>query len=146
VIGCRFPVTKARLKAVADQARLGGHPIRFEEWLSWESGVVPVGTPKDKKGRVTVVYGPGLVWYPRCAEHLYGWSWEYRRKKRRKIQNRVAVITYMGCREPDAWTPEDEAREQAIGAAEYRRREIIREFVKPIGEKTRCPAIVSGDS
>jgi len=40
-----------------------------------------------------VIYGPGLVRYPRCAKDLYGWSWEYRRKQRRIIRNRVAVIT-----------------------------------------------------
>src|SRR5262249_55208678 len=61
-VGCRFPVTKAHLRAIADQARLGGHPIRFEEWLCWEGGRV--------------------VRHPRCAKDLHGWSWEYRRKQR----------------------------------------------------------------
>jgi hypothetical protein len=48
VIGCRHPLgmkheAVAHLKAIADRARLAGHPIRFEEWLSWEAGVLLIG-------------------------------------------------------------------------------------------------------
>jgi hypothetical protein len=130
VIGCRFPLgTKhqalAHLTAIADRARLGGHPVRFEEWLSWEAGVVPIGTRKDKNGRMTVIYGPGLVRYPRCTKDLNGWSWEYRRKQRRIIRNRVAVITHIG------------GREQAIRDTEYRRRALIRKLANPVGEKAQ---------
>src|SRR5262249_29763307 len=66
VIGCRFPLgmkheAVAHLRAIADQARLGGHTTRFEEWICWETGVVPIGTRKNKKGCIKVIYGPGIV-------------------------------------------------------------------------------------
>src|SRR5262249_36011904 len=84
----------------------------------------------------TVIYGPGRVRYPRCAKNLHGWSWEYRRKQRRIVRNRVAVITHKGGKEAAPWTREDEARELATRDTEFRRRALIRELAEPVTERS----------
>jgi len=86
-------------------------------------------------------YPDQLVFSP-SGYLTHDWSWEYRRKQRRIIRNRVVVITHMGGREAAPWTRQDETRERAIQAAEYRRREIIRRLAQPVAEKTRYPAVV----
>jgi hypothetical protein len=120
-----------------------GRPIRFEEWICWEIGVGPIGARKPKKGCINVIHGPGLVRYPRCAKDLHGWSWEYRGKQRRIVQRRVAVVTYVGGKEPAPWTREDEAREQVIRDAEFRGRALITELAEPVAEEKQPEEITA---
>jgi hypothetical protein len=80
-------VTGSHLKAIADWARLGGHVIRFEEWIGWRR--------RKLTGRLVTEVCPIETWSDR------------------RLLRRVAVRTHIGGKEPAPWTREEE-RERLI--------------------------------